>query len=150
MKVNLEITKKEPVQFSCVEEEYPSDWAAQDIPGKVNLTSVRKSRWNCFLSCLAYHSLKKTGKLVDELEDVSQHEAKYKEFILNLDYTGTNVNHPYNKPVTIKQMKKILKKNKKVLNNLQVNIFGWLQTKTYAFELGMGAKKSKSVSTLRF
>ena len=41
-------------------------------------------------------------------------------------------------------MKKLLKQNKKMLGNLEVNIFGLLDSKIYAFEIGMGAKKSKS------
>ena len=57
-----------------------------------------------------------------------------------LDFTDTGIEYPYKKPVTLTQMKKLVKQNKKILEGLQINIFGWYCSKVYAFELGIGKK----------
>ena len=87
---------------------------------------------------------KQNPELKKTLKDTSNHKLLYKNFIESLDYTDSGIFPPYNKPVGIKKMKKLLKQNKKILGNLEVNIFGLLDSKIYAFEIGMGAKKSKS------
>ena len=48
-------------------------------------------------------------------------------------------------------MKKLLKANKKLFENLQINIFGLLSTqnqKIYAYETGMGKRESDNILNL--
>ena len=75
--------------------------------------------------------------------DAAINEREYNSFLSKLDYLDAKITHPHDKPLSINQMKKILKSNKKTLKNLQVNIFGWLSGNIYTYEHEMGARKSK-------
>ena len=139
LKIHVEVSKVEPLQFSCQMPQYSPNLATEMISGKSHLINIRNSDYNCFLNCLAYHYLRKENPhLKKTLKDVSQNNVLYKKFIEGLDYTETGIFRPYNKPVGIKKMKKLLKQNKKILGNVQINIFGILDSKVYSFEIGIG------------
>ena len=88
------------------------------------------------------HNTRKNEKISNP-SDASTNEREYNTFLSKLDYLDAKITHPHDKPLSINQMKKILKSNKKTLKNLQVNIFGWLSGNIYTYEHEMGARKSK-------
>ena len=144
LKVHVEVSKVEPLQFSCQEPKFNPSLATKAISGRKHLINIENTEYNCFLTCLAFHYLKKQNPEIKKtLKNASHHHSLYKKFIEGLNYNGTGIFPPYNKPYGIKKMKKLLKNNKKMLGDLQVNIFGLLDSKIYAYEIGMGSKKSK-------
>ena len=142
LKINIEITKSEPLRYSCSEPIFRPDLATNAIPGHKYLTNIKNSKFNCFLSCVAYHNIRKNEKISNP-SDASTNDREYNAFLSKLDYLDAKITHPHEKPLSINQMKKILKSNKKTLKNLQVNIFGWLSGNIYTYEHEMGARKSK-------
>ena len=151
LKINLEISKVEPLRFSCLEDQYNPRLATFSIPGKKHLTNIENSKWNCFLTCLAYHFLKrKYPNNATALQNVSGNEISYGNFLKQLNYTNTGIESSLKKPVKIMQMKTLLKNNKKILDGLQLNIFGWLDGKIYAFELEMNSRKCMYVYLFHF
>ena len=142
LKINIEITKSEPLRYSCSEPIFRPDLATNAIPGHKYLTNIKNSKFNCFLSCVAYHNIRKNEKISNP-SDASTNDREYNTFLSKLDYLDAKITHPHEKPLSINQMKKILKSNKKTLKNLQVNIFGWLSGNIYTYEHEMGARKSK-------
>ena len=138
------MSKVDALQYACQGPDFSPNLATKTVSGRKHLINVENSEYNCFLTCLAFHYLRKQNpELKKTLKNASQHPLLYKNFIENLDYAGSGIFPPYNKPIGIKKMKKVLKQNKKLLGNLQINIFGLLESKIYAFEIGMGAKASK-------
>ena len=147
LKVNLEISKIESLRFNCVEDKYRPDLALYNIRGRKYLTNIEKSKWNCFLSCLTYHYLTKfkAAKKVKGIEDAARYEHYYNQFISQINFEGTGIDYPYNKPVSILQMKKLLKNNKNLFGDLQVNILRFIDEKIYAYETGIGARETENV-----
>ena len=85
------------------------------------------------------------------MKNASENEEYYDNFINSLNFTNTGIYPPFQKPVGINQMKKLLKANKKLFENLQINIFGLLSTqnqKIYAYETGMGKRESDNILNL--
>lgn len=145
LKVHVEVSKIEALQFSCQELQFSPNLATENVQGKRHLVNIINSSYNCFLNCLAFHYLKKEKSKIktQNLKDVSKHHELYKDFIERLDFANTGIFPPYNKPIGIKKMKKLLKQNKKILGNLQINIFGLLDAEIYSYEIGIGNKKSE-------
>ena len=145
LKVNLEISKIEPLRYNCVEPKYRPDLALRNIRGRKYLTNIANSKWNCFLTCLAYHYLSKKMK---GIEDVSKNEYYYRQFISQINFDGSGIDYPYNKPVTISQMKRLLKNNKKMFGDLQVNILSMIDETIHGHQTGIGAKETENVLNL--
>ena len=142
LKVHVEIGAKIPLRHSCVDPEFKSDIAIESIYGKKHLTNVH-SKYNCFLACLILHELQR--KPHGNMEVVES------DFINWLDFTGTGIYPPYQKPIGIKQIKSLLRANKKLLGDLQVNIFGIYNTEDqeiYAYETGIGKRETDNVLNL--
>jgi hypothetical protein len=148
LKIHVEIAEKRALRYSCQDPQFKADIATEAIDGKKHLINVQNSKYNCFLTCLAFHCLK-NQKIYSS--DASENEGYYDDFINSLNFTNTGIYPPYQKPVGINQMKKLLKANKKLLENLQINIFGLLSTKNqeiYACETGMGKRESDNILNL--
>merc|ERR1712008_658908 len=78
-------------------------------------------------------------------------EVTESDFINQLDFTDTGIYPPYQKPVGINQIKKLLKANKKLVGDLQVNIFGLYSIENqeiYAYETGLGKRQSDNILNL--
>ena len=150
LKIHVEIAKSKPLKFSCQDPQFRADIATESVVGKKHLVNVQNSKYNCFLTCLAFHWLQNKYPN-NPMNDASEKEMFYDSFVSSLDFTNTGIYKPYKKPVGIKQMKKLLKLNKELLGNLQVNIFGLLSMDTqkiYAYEIGMGKRESENVLNL--
>ena len=144
LKIHVEVSKVEALKYSCQEPKFSPQLATEALSGKRHLVNIKNSDYNCFLNCLAFHYLKKEYPGIKKtLSDVSQHRTLYHKFIEGLNFKETSIFKPYNKSIGIKKMKMLLKQNKKMLGNVQVNIFGLLDSKIYSFEIGMGSKKSE-------
>jgi hypothetical protein len=149
MSVEIHVMKIESLKLNCNKQRFSPQLALQGVRGKKHLVNVANSPFNCFLSCLAYYYLKKScGVAVKQnLEDAAENFEAYKQFIYSLDYSGTKIEQPYDKPVSIKDMKIILAKNIKILGHIKVNLFGlvtmWRKAKIYAHELNMGNKRDE-------
>ena len=150
LKIHVEIAEKEALKFSCLETEFRADIATEPVQGKKHLTNVQNSKYNCFLTCLAFHWFQRKYPGVS-MEDASKNESNYDYFMNFLDFTNSGIYPPYKKSVGIMQMKNLLKSNRKLLENLQINIFGLISMDTqkiYAFETGMGKKESENILNL--
>ena len=149
MSVEIHVMKIESLKLNCNKQRFSPQLALQGVRGKKHLVNVANSPFNCFLSCLAYYYLKKScGVAVKQnLEDAAENFEAYKQFIYSLDYSETKIEQPYDKPVSIKDMKIILAKNIKILGHIKVNLFGlvtmWRKAKIYAHELNMGNKRDE-------
>ena len=102
-----------------------------------------KSQYNCFLACLAFHVLKKKPH--------GNQEVNERDFINSLNFTDSGIYPPYQKPVGIHQIKKLLKANKKLLGDIQINIFGLFSAENqeiYAYETGLGKRQSNNILNL--
>ena len=142
LKIHVEIAAKTSLRHSCVVPEFMSDIAIESIYGKKHLTNV-DSQYSCFLACLIFHELQR--KPHGNMEVVES------DFINWLDFTDTGIYPPYQKPIGIKQIKSLLKANKKLLGDLQVNIFGIYNNEdqeVYAYETGMGKRETDNVLNL--
>ena len=138
MKIHVEIAEKKALRYSCQDKEFKPDIATENIYGKKHLINV-DSQYNCFLACLAYHFMQRYKKLSED------------DFVNGLNFTDTGIYPPYQKPIGINQIKKLLKANKELLENLQVNIFGLYSTENqeiYAYETGIGKRQSENVLNL--
>ena len=85
------------------------------------------------------------------MKNASENEEYYDDFINSLNFTDTGVYQPFKKPVGIDQIKKVLKANKKLLKNIQINIFGLFSTENqeiYAYETGLGKRESDNIVNL--
>mgnify|MGYP001321404365 CR=1 FL=1 len=85
------------------------------------------------------------------MKNASENEEYYDDFINSLNFTDTGVYQPFKKPVGIDQIKKVLKANKKLLKNIQINIFGLFSTENqeiYAYETGIGKRESNNILNL--
>ena len=85
------------------------------------------------------------------MKNASENEEYYDDFINSLNFTGTGIYQPYQKPVGIDQIKKVLKANKKLLKNIQINIFGLFSPENqeiYAYETGLGKRESDNILNL--
>ena len=77
--------------------------------------------------------------------DVKKHYKKYSQFL-----SGLNIGQlDPRKPVTLQQIKRIVKDNKKYLNNLQVNILGLLDGEDiYKYETNIGTRNDTNCLNL--
>ena len=142
LKIHVEIAAIIPLRHSCLDPEFRSDIAIEFIYGKKHLTNV-DSQYSCFLACLIFHELQR--KPHGNMEVVES------DFINWLDFTGTGIYPPYQKPIGINQIKRLLKANKKLLGDLQVNIFGLYNIEDqeiYAYETGIGKRETDNVLNL--
>ena len=142
LKLHIEIASKPPLRYSCQDKEFRPEIATDNIYGKKHLTNV-DSKYNCFLACLIFHELKR--KPHGNMEVVES------DFINWLDFTGTGIYAPYQKPIGINQIKRLFKVNKKLLGDLQVNIFGLFsieKQEIYAYETGIGRRETDNVLNL--
>ena len=101
------------------------------------------SQYSCFLACLAFHVL--------ERKPHGNQEVAESDFITSLNFIGTGIYPPYQKPIGIHQIKKLLKANKKLLGEIQINIFGLFSTENqeiYAYETGIGKRESDNILNL--
>ena len=159
LKIHVEIAAKIPLRHSCLDPEFRSDIATEFIYGKKHLTNV-DSQYSCFLACLGSHFLRRdtqNGKftfitpIIDAMEVASENHFYFDDFVKSLDFTGTGIYPPYQKPIGINQIKRLLKANKKLLGDLQVNIFGLYNIEDqeiYAYETGIGRRETDNVLNL--
>ena len=134
LKIHVEIAEKIALRYSCQDPEFRSDIATESIYGKKHLINVN-SQYSCFLACLAFHVLKRKPH--------GNQEVAESDFINSLNFIGTGIYPPYKKPIGIYQIKKLLKANKKLLGDIQINIFGLFSTENqeiYAYETGIDAR----------
>ena len=59
LKIHVEIAEKRALRYSCQDSEFKADIATEAIYGKKYLINVQDSKYNCFLTCLAFHFLQK-------------------------------------------------------------------------------------------
>ena len=159
LKIHVEISSKPPLRYSCHDKEFRSDIATENIYGKKHLINV-DSNYNCFLACLGTHFVREdtqngkftfTKPIIDGAEVASENCPYFDDFINSLDYTGTGIYPPYDRPIGIYQMKRLLKANKKILGDLQLNIFGLFsieKQEIYAYETGIGKRETTNVLNL--
>lgn len=152
LKLHIEISSKPPLRYSCQDKEFRPEIATENIYGKKHLFNV-DSDYNCFLSCLGHHVGKLTFTEPDamEVEVDSENHFRFDDFLNSLDFTGTGINPPYQEPIGINQIKRLLKANKKLLGDLQVNIFGLYsieKQEIYAYETGIGKRETDNVLNL--
>ena len=159
LKLHIEISSKPPLRYSCQDKEFRPEIATENIHGKKHLTNV-DSNYNCFLACLGTHLGRKdtqngkdpfTTPIIDGMEVASENYLYFNDFVKSLDYTGTGIYPPYQKPIGIDQMKRLLKVNKKLLGDLQLNIFGVYsieKQEIYAYETGIGKRETDNVLNL--
>ena len=150
LKVHVEVAEKRALRYSCQDPQFKADIATEAIDGKKHLINIQNSKYNCFLTCLAFHCLQRKYPSIP-MKNASENEEYYDNFINSLNFTNTGIYPPFQKPVGINQMKKLLKANKKLFENLQINIFGLLSTqnqKIYAYETGMGKRESDNILNL--
>ena len=155
LKIHIEISEKRALKYACQNPQFKADIATEAVDGKKHLINVQNSKYNCFLSCLAFHFMQKkypsTKFSLNMMKDASETERYYDGFINSLNFEGTGIYPPYQKPVKAVQIKKLLKANEKLLENIQVNIFGLLSTEKqviYAYETGLGKRESENVLNL--
>ena len=101
------------------------------------------SQYSCFLACLAFHVLKRKPH--------GNQEVAESDFITSLNFIGTGIYPPYQKHIGIYQIKKLLIANKKLLGDIQINIFGLFSTENqeiYAYETGIGKRESDNILNL--
>jgi len=142
LKLHVEIAEQKALRYSCQDKEFKPDIATEKIYGKKHLTNV-DSQYNCFLACLAFHVLKKKPH--------GDAEVTESDFINQLNFTGTGIYPQYAKPIGMNQIKMLLKANKKLVGDLQVNIFGLYSIKSqeiYAYETGLGKRQSDNILNL--
>ena len=142
LKIHVEIAEKKALRYSCQDKEFKPDIATENIYGKKHLINV-DSQYNCFLACLAFHVMQRKPH--------GDTEVTESDFINQLDFTDTGIYPPYQKPVGINQIKKLLKANKKLVGDLQVNIFGLYSIENqeiYAYETGLGKRQSDNILNL--
>jgi len=150
LKLHIEISSKPPLRYSCQDKEFRPEIATENIYGKKHLINV-DSDYNCFLACLGYHVGKFTFTTPDAMEVDSENHFRFDDFLNSLDFTGTGINPPYQEPIGINQIKRLLKANKKLLGDLQVNIFGLYsieKQEIYAYETGIGKRETDNVLNL--
>ena len=148
VKIHVEIAAKKALRFSCQDPKFRSDVATEVIYGKKHLINVQNSKYNCFLTALAFHCLQHQ-KIHGT--DASENEEYYDNIINSLNFVDTGIYPPYQNPVGIHQIKKLLKANKKLLGDLQINIFGLFSTENqeiYAYETGIGKRETDNVLNL--
>ena len=78
------------------------------------------------------------------MKNASENEGYYDNFINSLNLANTGIYPTYQKPLGVDQIKKLLKANKKLLKNIQINIFGLFSSKNqeiYAYETGLGKRE---------
>ena len=142
LKLHVEISSKPPLRYSCQDREFRPEIATENIYGKKHLTNV-DSKLSCFLACLIFHEMKRNPH--------GNMEMVESDFIKRLDFTGTGIYAPYQKPIGINQIKRLFKVNKKLLGDLQVNIFGLFsieKQEIYAYETGIGRRETDNVLNL--
>lgn len=151
MKIHVEIAQKKALRYSCQDPEYRSDIALEGIYGKRHLTNMT-TKYNCFLACLTFHFAE--DKIDDDTDNPPYNkpfEEYYDNFIHSLNYNGTGISGPYQKSVNVHQIKKLLKANKKILGDLQINIFGLFSIENqeiYVYESGIGKRVTDNVLNL--
>ena len=142
LKLHVEISSKPPLRYSCQDKEFKPEIATEKIYGKKHLTNV-DSKLSCFLACLIFHEMRRNP--------IGNMEMVESDFTNRLDFTGTGIYAPYQKPIGINQIKRLLKVNKKLLGDLQVNIFGLYsieKQEIYAYETGIGKRETDNVLNL--
>ena len=159
LKIHVEISSKPPLRYSCQDKDFRPEIATENIYGKKHLINV-DSNYNCFLACLGTHFAREdtqngkftfTKPIIDGAEVASENCLYFDDFINSLDYTGTGIYPPYDRPIGIYQMKRLLKANKKILGDLQLNIFGLFsieKQEIYAYETGIGKRETTNVLNL--
>ena len=158
LKIHVEVAAKRPLRHSCQDPEFKSDIAIESIYGKKHLINV-DSQYSCFLACLGLHFLRKKdpdesfkNKLtIDAMEVASENHFYFDDFVNSLDFTDTGIYPPYQQPIGINQIKRLLKVNKKLLGDLQLNIFGLYSKENqeiYAYETGIGKRETDNVLNL--
>ena len=100
LKIHVEIAEKIALRHSCQDPAFRSDIAIESIYGKKHLINVN-SQYSCFLACLAFHVLKRKPH--------GNQEVAESDFINSLNFIGTGIYPPYQKPIGIYQIKKLLK-----------------------------------------
>ena len=142
LKLHVEISSKPPLRYSCQDKEFKPEIATEKIYGKKHLTNV-DSKLSCFLACLIFHEMRRNP--------IGNMEMVESDFTNRLDFTGTGIYAPYQKPIGINQIKRLFKVNKKLLGDLQVNIFGLYsieKQEIYAYETGIGRRETDNVLNL--
>ena len=142
LKLHVEISSKPPLRYSCQDKEFKPEIATEKIYGKKHLTNV-DSKLSCFLACLIFHEMRRNP--------IGNMEMVESDFTNRLDFTGTGIYAPYQKPIGINQIKRLFKVNKKLLGDLQVNIFGLYsieKQEIYAYETGIGKRETDNVLNL--
>ena len=142
LKLHVEISSKPPLRYSCQDKEFKPEIATEKIYGKKHLTNV-DSKLSCFLACLIFHEMRRNP--------IGNMEMVESDFTNRLDFTGTGIYAPYQKPIGINQIKRLFKVNKKLLGDLQVNIFGLFsieKQEIYAYETGIGKRETDNVLNL--
>ena len=142
LKLHVEISSKPPLRYSCQDKEFKPEIATEKIYGKKHLTNV-DSKLSCFLACLIFHEMRRNP--------IGNMEMVESDFTNRLDFTGTGIYAPYQKPIGINQIKRLFKVNKKLLGDLQVNIFGLYsieKQEIYAYEMGIGKRETDNVLNL--
>ena len=150
LKIHVEIAEKKALKYSCQDPRFKTDIATEAIDGKKHLINVQNSKYNCFLTCLVFNFLQRKYPSIP-MKNASENEEYYDDFINSLNFTGTGIYQPYQKPVGIDQIKKVLKANKKLLKNIQINIFGLFSPENqeiYAYETGLGKRESDNILNL--
>ena len=158
LKIHVEIAAKIPLRHSCLDPEFKSEIATENIYGKKHLTNV-DSQYSCFLACLGLHFLRKehpdenfqNKPIIDAMEVASENHPSFDDFVNSLDFTDTGIHPPYQRPIGINQIKRLLKVNKKLLGDLQLNIFGLYSIENqeiYAYETGIGKRETDNVLNL--
>ena len=150
LKIHVEIAEKKALKYSCQDPRFKTDIATEAIDGKKHLINVQNGKYNCFLTCLVFNFLQRKYPSIP-MKNASENEEYYDDFINSLNFTGTGIYQPYQKPVGIDQIKKVLKANKKLLKNIQINIFGLFSPENqeiYAYETGLGKRESDNILNL--
>ena len=57
LKIHVEIAEKRALRYSCQDPQFKADIAIEAINGKKHLINIQNSKYNCFLTCLAFHCL---------------------------------------------------------------------------------------------
>ena len=85
LKIHVEVAITNPLQYACQEPQFSPNLSTKTIPGQKHLINIQNSPYNCFITSIAFHYLKKWyPKMKKTLNDVSQHQSLYKNFIEGL------------------------------------------------------------------
>ena len=80
LKILVEIAEKRALRYSCQDSEFKADIATEAIYGKKYLINVQNSKYNCFLTCLAFHFLQKKHPSTP-MANASENEEYYDDLV---------------------------------------------------------------------